>query len=195
MSLRERFTRAQEKQKGDDYTYRSLGAVSGDLAVLASQLPQRLEELVIRAEAGQPVYTNSYNPAMRAEFKTEYHAPYSGSYSERRDLPSRAEMEALRGYQKLLATCADEDVDVCVVINLGKAEEYGSKINVTVDVFPDLPFSSSYMGMRSYSNRYGRHSYDRESYERHEIGAEYPHSKKPRFTPALSLKNRVLDKP
>lgn len=179
-SLRERFIDANKKRST---RYDGLPLLSGNLAAHAAGLRKALEQLVIRAEAGQHISSSAYDPALRETFKSTYSGHYSSDYRQRRDLPSREEMEALPGYQKLLEACADPAVDVCVKLSLAKTREYREDFTVTVDILPSEPFGASTLTIR------GAHR-DAEHFT---IGADYIAAGRKPFKPpaVLCLKNQA----
>lgn len=175
-SLRDRFI-AAEKQQKENRRLNELEGLSGELAVFAATLPGTLEELVIRVEAGQPGYTFAYTPALHHVFKTGYYAPYSTDYRNRREFPGCDEMLDLQGFRKLLDTCSDPAVDVCLRMYFSRST-YRSEITLTIDIQISEPFSASTFCTQGF----GRQE------ERHAIGADYIAANSKPFKPPTVLK-------
>lgn len=176
-SLRDRFI-AAEKQQKENRRLNELEGLSGELAVFAATLPGTLEELVIRVEAGQPGYTFAYTPALHHVFKTGYYAPYSTDYRNRREFPGCDEMLDLQGFRKLLDTCSDPAVDVCLRMSFSRPDAYRSGLALTIDIQMNEPFSAS---------TFVTQGPERQA-ERHAIGADYIAANRKPFKPPAVLK-------
>ncbi|MEZ0259599.1 MAG: hypothetical protein ACAH80_01230 [Alphaproteobacteria bacterium] len=182
-SLRERFADAEKQQSLPKKAYNQLHGLSGELAAFASGLPKAIEDLVIRAEAGQPTYTLTCSPSLRVVFKTGYYAPYLLDDNGRREFPGHDEMQDLQGFRKLLDTCANPAVDVCVRMAFSRPSIHRSELALTVDINLKEAFAASTFSTRGAGGQE----------ERHAIGADYiAAQQKPFKAPAvLSLQNKT----